>query len=160
MKTAKIVIIIVLLSILAMSLYSLMMTLFFGVSFDGYYSDLDQVRNNKIYRDAHYLFTEETDSVIIDFVVKKEEISIVEIKVKNGNTKMYSLKVTMTYKIQEKILDFEQAREYDWNISSKLSLLSFRWCIVSADFKKQNTEYSSFDFEHNGKTYCLCYIID
>ncbi len=160
MKTAKLVIIIVLLSILAMSLYSLMMTLFFGVSFDGYYSDLDQVRNNKIYRDAHYLFTEETDSVIIDFVVKKKEISIVEIKVKNNNKKTYALKTTATYNIQEQIFDFEQAEGYNWNTSSKWDLLSFRWCIVSADFKKQNTEYSSFDFEHNGKTYCLCYIID
>ncbi len=145
----------------AVVLLLVFMTLLFScVSFDGYSSDLDQVRNNKIYQNSKYLFTEETDSVIIDFVVKKEEISIVEIKVKNNNKKTYALKTTSTYNIQEQIFDFEQAEGYNWNTSSKLNLLSFRWCIVSADFKKQNTEYSSFDFEHNGKTYCLCYIID
>ena len=131
-------------------------------TFDGYYYNLEKARSEKkFYQDSDYIFTKNLDESIIDFVIKEHVLHIVEFKVNDekGNTK-YKVRHSSSYAIEEAIYRFEEFNDYNWVTTSKLSINTFSWCIVSKDFNANNDKLSSFEFTYNDILYCLCYNIN
>ena len=131
-------------------------------TFDGYYYDLEKVRSEKeFYSNSNYLFSKDLGDTIVDFVIEENKLHIVEIKVKNEKTNAkYQVKHCSSYAIEEAIGRFEQLNDYNWITTSKLSLNTFSWCIVSKDFNCDNDTFSSFEFVYTDTVYCLCYNIN
>ena len=57
-------------------------------TFDGYYYDLNKVREeSKIYKNSDFTFTKETNNLIIDSVIKDNALYIIEIVIKDTDAK-------------------------------------------------------------------------
>lgn len=130
-------------------------------TFNGYYSNIDEVRNsNSCYSQSDYLFTKELDDVIIDFVIKNNTIYINEIEKKATSKTTFKIKHTASYLVSESIDLFEQNQQYNWTNSSKISIVDFKWCITTLKYNEENQKYNSFEFNYNDAKYCLCYQIN
>ena len=105
-------------------------------TFDGYYFDLEDARNEKKhYEDSDYVFTVESDDAIIDFIIKGQIIYIVVIDCKEQDNKpKYQVKTVSSFSIEEKVHLFDESNDYEWTSSSKLSIKEYSWCIVSEEF--------------------------
>ncbi len=128
-------------------------------TFDGYYYDLEKARNEKkFYDNLDYLFTQDSQDVIIDFIVEDDTLHIVQIETKDYKTNAkYRVKHTSSYAIKEAIYKFDQSNDYNWITTSNLSPKKVSWCIVSKDFNSINNNYTCFEFVYEGKPYSLCY---
>ena len=128
-------------------------------TFNGYYYDISDARSaEKFYTDSCYVFTKESEEVIVDFILKKDTIHVVEIEIINQEkSPKYKVKHSASFYMEEAVSQFEQSQTYNWRKSSKLSLKEFEWCIVSKEFDLENNKSSSFEFTYKDNSYCLCY---
>ena len=126
---------------------------------DGYYYNVDDARKeNKAYKEADYIFTEEAEDVITDFVLKDHILYIIEIDCQKAINKVkYSIRAEHRYAIEEHIYVFNKEPKYNWTNSTKLSLKEYNWCIVSEEFNKNNDKLPSFNFIYDNESYDLCY---
>lgn len=129
---------------------------------DGYHYDLDDARSeSKLYNDYDYIFTKEQENAVIDFIIKGDELHIVQLKaVKRFSKPRYRVRDTSSYIIQQSISRCENADDYYWTNSTKLTVVNFDWCIVTKDFNITHSNYPSFEFQYGGVEYNLCYIIN
>ncbi|MBQ7968440.1 MAG: hypothetical protein IJ292_01275 [Clostridia bacterium] len=127
---------------------------------DGYYYSLEKARNEKgLYKDADYVFSEHLDDAVIDFIIKENALHIVQIGVKGrGDTSKYRVRYTSSYLLDQAISEYNNAGDYVWSETSKLSLKKISWCVVSKEFNKNNN-LCAFDFIYNETSYLLCYDI-
>lgn len=129
---------------------------------DGYHYDLDDARSeSKLYNNYDYIFTKEQENAVIDFIIKGDELHIVQLKaVKRFSKPRYRVRDTSSYIIQQSISRCENADDYYWTNSTKLTVVNFDWCIVTKDFNITHSNYPSFEFQYGGVEYNLCYIIN
>ncbi len=128
---------------------------------DGYHYDLDDARSeSKLYNNYDYIFTKEQENAVIDFIIKGDELHIVQLKaVKRFSKPRYRVRDTSSYIIQQSISRCENADDYYWTNSTKLTVVNFDWCIVTKDFNITHSNYPSFEFQYGGVEYSLCYVI-
>ena len=108
-----------------------------------------------------YIFTKEQENAVIDFIIKGDELHIVQLKaVKRFSKPRYRVRDTSSYIIQQSISRCENADDYYWTNSTKLTVVNFDWCIVTKDFNITHSNYPSFEFQYGGVEYNLCYIIN
>lgn len=126
-----------------------------------YYKNIDDAREEKsFYKDADYLFSEDLDEAVIDFVIKDDVLHIVYIDIDNSiGGKMYRTKQCSSFSLEEALYTFNLYNEYDWTTTSNLSSFPISWCIVSKNFNPDDN-LSFFEFTYENKSYHLCYIID
>ena len=128
---------------------------------DGYHYDLDDARSeSKLYNDYDYIFTKEQENAVIDFIIKGDELHIVQLKaVKRFSKPRYRVRDTSSYIIQQSISRCKKADDYYWTNSTKLTVVNFDWCIVTKNFNITHSNYPSFEFQYGGVEYSLCYVI-
>ena len=133
---------------------------FVGKDGSFYYYDLNDARKSKssYYENCDYLFTEETEDCVTDFIIKDNALHIVQMRVRYfGSNAGYRAVFSGTRSIEEEIYYFEELNDYYWTSLSKLSVKRISWCIVSEDFNSTHDNYPSFEFIYEGETYSLCY---
>ena len=125
-----------------------------------YYYDLNDARKSKssYYENCDYLFTEETEDCVTDFIIKDNALHIVQMRVRYfGSNAGYHAVYSVSFLIEEALYYFDYYNDYDWTSTSKWSVKEYSWCIVSEDFNSTHDNYPSFEFVYEGKTYSLCY---
>ena len=140
-------------------LMTALLTLSSCKGFDGFYFNLKNARKEiKLYENYDYFFTKKSENSIIDFVIKKDKLNIVEIAVKHkGNSERYLIQNNASYSINEEINGFEQFGKYKWLSTNEASITACYWCIVSEEFYNlSGGDFTYFEFTHNDKLYYLC----
>ncbi len=141
----------------------LTMTILFAscaTTFDGYYYDLDKCRvsEKKIYDDYDHLFTAKCENGMIDFVVDNDTLHVVEILTRKEKTQ-FNIKSHFSIPIAEYLNASINKNDYDWNESTKLDSIRFRWCIVEKSFNTTQDSLPAFEFMYNNTELHLCYEI-
>lgn len=181
-KSTKIIISVVIVACIAWILYLAVEAIVYNIKyphdlFGGYYYNLDDLRteidnDNKkdpdmsIYYDNYtYLFSKDFDDVIVDFVIRDDQIAIVRIECKNnGPTRKYRL-LSSASPTLSRIIDLSESKGgYDWHkvmpgLLSKSSSTQIQWCIVSEASGLCDGKYDSFSFQYNSETYYILYEI-
>lgn len=127
-------------------------------SLDGYYRYIDWARNSQSeYVGEQYVFSEESDNDIIDFVINSDEFHVVIIDCKEDIFgKKYNIKEITTYSIDKIIAHHLQNNEYNWvAVTNLLTDKEIVWCITSTSF--HNNEYEYFEFEYNDDSFRIYY---
>lgn len=169
---------IVLLAILAVNMGDIVWNIQHPHDMSGYYYNINDLREDidrdnlksrittpTYYENNDYLFSKDFGDIIIDFVIKDDQIAIVRINCKeeNGNKK-FGLLSSASPSLDNIISKSENEDDYAWHkvmpgLASPTGSTQVRWCIVSESSGLYDEKYGSFKFTYSGATYYILYEI-
>jgi len=182
-KSTKIIISIIIIACTAWILYLTVESIVYDIKhphdlFGGYYYRLDDLRADidddhkkshkpmpLCYENYTYLFSKDFGDIIVDFVIREDQLAIVRIDCKgNGTTRKYRMLSTSCSPLDSIIESAEFNGGYDWDkvfpgLLSKSSSTQVQWCIVSESSGLCDGTYDSFTFQYNNETYYILYEI-
>lgn len=138
---------------------------------NGYYYNIDDLRqsidkfNQRFdmpiyYENNDYLFSKDFGDIIVDFVIRENQIAVVRINCKSSGDKIKYGELSSSYGTLDSDIKRADTGTQIWykvipGLASPAGSTKVQWCIVSEGYE----EYDSFEFEYNGKTYYIIYEI-
>jgi|GEM_PF-3597292 len=180
MKKKSIIIIIavsiVFLAILLLNLEGIIWDIQHPHDMSGYYYDIDDLRedidrdNKKFststyYENCDYLFSKDFDDIVVDFVIRDDQIAIVRINCKEeSGRKKFGLLSSSSSSLDNIISRAGSENDYVWHkvmpgLASTKDSTQVKWCVVSEASWLYDEKYGSFAFEYNGENYYILYEI-